>query len=71
MVIFGSSNWTSPSANGQVEHNLFTSKPDHVTWFVNQFERKWNNTGGIVENTDFVPLPPDKPDRSPAGVPVH
>jgi len=61
MVIFGSSNWTSPSASGQVEHNLFTSKPDIVTWYVNQFERKWNNTGGITENTDFVPLPPDAP----------
>jgi phosphatidylserine/phosphatidylglycerophosphate/cardiolipin synthase-like enzyme len=67
MVIFGSSNWTSPSAAGQVEHNLFTTKPDLVTWFVNQFERKWNNTGGIVEYTDFVPLPPDAPKNpSPA-----
>jgi phosphatidylserine/phosphatidylglycerophosphate/cardiolipin synthase-like enzyme len=61
MVIFGSSNWTSPSASGQVEHNIFTSKPDIVTWFVTQFERKWNNTGGIIENEDFVPLPPDAP----------
>jgi phosphatidylserine/phosphatidylglycerophosphate/cardiolipin synthase-like enzyme len=61
MVIFGSSNWTSPSASGQVEHNIFATKPDMVTWFVNQFERKWNNTGGIAENADFVPLPPDAP----------
>ena len=30
MVIFGSSNWTSPSAAGQVEHNIFTTKPDVV-----------------------------------------
>jgi hypothetical protein len=61
MVIFGSSNWTSPSAAGQVEHNLFTTKSDIVSWFVDQFERKWNNTGGIVENKAFVPLPPDAP----------
>ena len=28
MVIFGSSNWTSPSASGQVEHNMFTTKSE-------------------------------------------
>src|SRR5215204_5498689 len=28
MVIFGSSNWTSPSAAGQVEHNIFTTRSD-------------------------------------------
>lgn len=61
MVIFGSSNWTSPSAAGQVEHNMFTSRPNVTSWFINQFERKWNNSGGIVENLDFVPLPPDAP----------
>ena len=60
-VIFGSSNWTSPSANGQVEHNIFTTKQDIVDWFNQQFERKWNNTGGVVENKDFLPLPPDAP----------
>ena len=59
MVIFGSSNWTESSNNGQYEHNLFTTKPDLYNWFVDQFERKWNNTGGVVENVDFVPLPPD------------
>ena len=68
MVIFGSSNWTSPSASGQVEHNIFTSKPYVTTWFINQFERKWNNLGGVVENVDFVPLPPDAP-KNP--VPAH
>jgi len=67
LVIFGSSNWTSPSAAGQVEHNIFTSKPDLVTWLVHQFERKWNNTGGITENEDFVPLPPDAP-KNPSPV---
>jgi len=63
MVIFGSSNWTSASAAGQVEHNLFTTKPDITLWMIDQFERKWNNTGGIVENTPFVPLPPDAPTK--------
>ena len=67
LVIFGSSNWTSPSAAGQLEHNIFTPKPDLVSWFVNQFDRKWFNTAGIVENGPFVPLQPDAP-TSPAPV---
>ena len=67
MVIFGSSNWTSPSNAGQVEHNLFTRRADIYDWFVNQFERKWNNTTGVLENVDFVPLPPDAP-RTPSPV---
>jgi hypothetical protein len=61
MVIFGSSNWTESSNNQQYEHNMFTTKAHLYNWFVDQFERKWNNTGGIVENVDFVPLPPDAP----------
>ena len=63
LTIFGSSNWTSPSANSQQEHNYFTTKSWIFTWFVDQFERKWNNTapGGSVESQPFVPLPPDKP----------
>ena len=61
LVIFGSSNWTSPSAAGQVEHNMFTSRSGMVSWFENQFERKWNNTGGMPETTTFVPLGPDAP----------
>jgi phosphatidylserine/phosphatidylglycerophosphate/cardiolipin synthase-like enzyme len=61
MAIFGSSNWTSPSANSQQEHNYFTIKPFIFNWFVDQFERKWNNSTGNVETTPFVPLPPDKP----------
>ncbi len=61
LVIFGSSNWTSPSASGQVEHNMFTTKPDLVAWFIDQFNRKWNNTGGVIETKAFVPLPPDTP----------
>ena len=63
MVIFGSSNWTSPSAAGQVEHNMFTNRPDLVDWFIEQFERKWNNLGGITEYVPFVPLPPDAPQK--------
>jgi phosphatidylserine/phosphatidylglycerophosphate/cardiolipin synthase-like enzyme len=65
MAIFGSSNWTSPSAAGQVEHNMFTTRPYVTSWLINQFERKWNNYGGILENVDFVPLPPDSP-KNPA-----
>lgn len=62
MAIFGSSNWTSPSDKSQEEHNCFcNTKPAMFTWLTDQFERKWNNSGGVVENTDFVPLPPDKP----------
>ena len=61
MTIFGSSNWTSPSDQSQEEHNYFTTKPDVFQWFVDQFERKWNNTGGVIENEDFIPLPPDVP----------
>ena len=38
MVIFGSSNWTSPSAAGQVEHNIFTTKP-YVTSLVHRSVR--------------------------------
>ena len=40
LAIFGSSNWTSPSAAGQVEHNMFTSKPAITSWLIAQFERK-------------------------------
>jgi phosphatidylserine/phosphatidylglycerophosphate/cardiolipin synthase-like enzyme len=68
MVIFGSSNWTSPSAAGQLEHNMFTSKPEITSWFIDQFERKWTNATGVVEYTDFVPLPPDAPSNP---IPAH
>jgi phosphatidylserine/phosphatidylglycerophosphate/cardiolipin synthase-like enzyme len=61
LVIFGSSNWTSPSANGQVEHNMFTSRSDLTSWFVDQFERKWNNLAALPETKPFTPLPPDRP----------
>ncbi len=58
LTIFGSSNWTGPSSNSQLEHNYFTTKPWFFQWFVDQFERKWNST---TENEPFVPLPPGQP----------
>jgi hypothetical protein len=61
MVIFGSSNWTTASDVGQYEHNMFTTQPDLYAWFFDQFERKWFNAGGTVENVDFVPLAPGTP----------
>ncbi len=59
-TIFGSSNWSSPSGESQEEHNMFTTDPVTFNWFVNQFERKWTGSGGVVENEPFVPLPPDR-----------
>lgn len=64
MVIFGSSNWTTPSNQSQEEHNLFTTKPWMVQWFKQQFERKWNNTGPAVETQRFQPQPPGEPNYS-------
>jgi phosphatidylserine/phosphatidylglycerophosphate/cardiolipin synthase-like enzyme/regulation of enolase protein 1 (concanavalin A-like superfamily) len=63
MTIFGSSNWTGASANQQQEHNYFTKKGWIFDWFVDQFERKWNNTNpvGANETAWFVPQPPDRP----------
>ena len=61
MVIFGSSNWTSPSASGQVEHNMFTTRSDLTAWFIDQFNRKWDNLGSSPETKPFTPLPPDAP----------
>ena len=60
-VIFGSSNWSSPSASSQEEHNYFTKRSTVLQWFIWQFERKWNNSAGYAETTPFVPLPPAKP----------
>jgi phosphatidylserine/phosphatidylglycerophosphate/cardiolipin synthase-like enzyme len=58
LSIIGSSNWTSPSASSQEEHNYFTADPAIFTWLVNQFERKWNNSAG-TETIAFTPLAPD------------
>ena len=57
LTIFGSSNWTSSSAEGQHEHNLFTADSTWYAWAVDHFERKWNSN----ETKPFVPLPPDAP----------
>lgn len=61
MSILGSSNWTSASAEGQHEHNLFTKKSWVFLWSTDHFNRKWNNTGPAQETQPFVPLPPDTP----------
>ena len=77
LSVFGSSNWTTPSANQQQEHNYFTLKPWIFDFFEAQFMRKWCsgnwaagmpaycnghlNPVGSVESTDFVPLAADKP----------
>jgi phosphatidylserine/phosphatidylglycerophosphate/cardiolipin synthase-like enzyme len=67
MAVFGSSNWTSPSATSQLEHNLFTTDATFYDWMRNHFERKWNNLGPAPETQPFVPLPPDRPSlRQPA-----
>jgi hypothetical protein len=67
MVVFGSSNWTSASAGSQEEHNYFSTQPWMVQWFIDQFERKWNNLkadGTPIGSNVFIPfkpLPPDAP----------
>jgi hypothetical protein len=63
LAIFGSSNWTTASATSQAEHNYFSTKSAMFLWFVNQFERMWNNTNAsaAAETAPFVPLPPDAP----------
>jgi phosphatidylserine/phosphatidylglycerophosphate/cardiolipin synthase-like enzyme len=68
LAIFGSSNWTSASATGQHEHNIFTRRSWWYTWFADHFDRKWNNAGPSPETEPFVPLPPDTPVlKVPAG----
>jgi phosphatidylserine/phosphatidylglycerophosphate/cardiolipin synthase-like enzyme/regulation of enolase protein 1 (concanavalin A-like superfamily) len=61
MAIYGSSNWTSPSAASQLEHNLFTTRSPLVTWLRSHWDRKWNNTAPYPETKSFVPLPPSAP----------
>ena len=61
MSVIGSSNWTSPSSDYQLEHNLFTTDPATYAWSRAHFDRKWNNTGPAPETQEFVPLPPDRP----------
>ncbi len=67
LVEFGSSNWTVPSASSQHEHNYFSHNPTLFNWFVDFFERRWNNTGPAVETRPFEPLPPNTPqNQSPS-----
>jgi hypothetical protein len=63
LTIFGSSNWTGPSASSQLEHNIFTTSPTFFQFFQDQFERKWNNSNplGAIETKPLVPKPPDAP----------
>ena len=61
MSIFGSSNWTSSSDDSQEEHNCFCTDLTMFNWFTTMFERKWNNSTGVIENSEFTPLPPNKP----------
>jgi regulation of enolase protein 1 (concanavalin A-like superfamily)/HKD family nuclease len=63
MTIFGSSNWTTPSADSQHEHNYFTTKSTIFDWFLTYFNRRWNNSSpsGAQETAAFTPLPPGTP----------
>jgi regulation of enolase protein 1 (concanavalin A-like superfamily)/phosphatidylserine/phosphatidylglycerophosphate/cardiolipin synthase-like enzyme len=61
MTVFGSSNWTSPSSEYQLEHNLFTTDPVFFAWARDHFERKWNNLGPSPETQPFQPQGPDTP----------
>lgn len=61
MTIFGSSNWTTPSARSQLEHNIFSKDFSFYLFFSDLFERKWSNLAGKAETISFVPQPPDTP----------
>jgi hypothetical protein len=61
LAIFGSSNWTIEENANAYEHNYFTRKAWFFTWMRNAFNRKWNNSTGNRETTDFVPQPPGAP----------
>jgi SOS-response transcriptional repressor LexA len=64
-VIFGSSNWTTPSANKQDEHNFFYTPnfnlPWFFQWFEDQFANKWND---LTNFPVFTPQPPTSPQYS-------
>ena len=63
LTIFGSSNWSSASANSQHEHNYFTTKPNIFQWFTTYFDRRWNNSNpaGAKETAPFTPIAPGTP----------
>lgn len=55
VVAFGSSNWTASSSDAQREHNYFAHKPWFLQWFVDQYERKWNNL--TIDGQPISPAP--------------
>lgn len=61
MAIYGSSNWTSPSSDTQLEHNAFTTINSIFAWSRDHFERKWNNTAPVPETAPFAPQGPHTP----------
>jgi phosphatidylserine/phosphatidylglycerophosphate/cardiolipin synthase-like enzyme len=74
MVVFGSSNWTSSSASGQREHNYFSRKSWMLDWFIEQFERKWNNLridGTPIGMTAFEPFEPGFPETPVIAAPAN
>jgi phosphatidylserine/phosphatidylglycerophosphate/cardiolipin synthase-like enzyme/regulation of enolase protein 1 (concanavalin A-like superfamily) len=66
-TFFGSSNWTSPSATSQYEHNIFTTDTTIFNWVHDHFNRKWYNLGPSPETQPFTPLPPDTPSLKSPG----
>jgi regulation of enolase protein 1 (concanavalin A-like superfamily)/HKD family nuclease len=63
LTIFGSSNWSTASADSQHEHNYFTTKNAIFDWFVTYFNRRWNNSNpvGAKETGPFTPIAPGTP----------
>lgn len=60
-TVFGSSNWTLQANSDAYEHNYFTGKTWFFNWMRDIYNRKWNNSTGNRETTNFVPLPPAEP----------
>lgn len=63
LSIFGSSNWTTPSANSQHENNYFAKQAYLFNYLVSFFERRWNNASPVLvaETGPFVPQLSHKP----------
>ena len=65
VVAFGSSNATASSSDTQREHNYFAHKPWFLQWFVDQFDRKWNNltiNGQPISPAPFQAFVPGYPE---------
>jgi hypothetical protein len=61
LTVWGSSNWSAGSFNYGQEHNYFSTssvKPWFLSWFQNQFERRWDSP---QEYRAFVPIGPGAP----------